>query len=170
MRKRWARMSDHRRYKPGDIAKLAQTFMRIYYQAKAKLMIDELLPMMKRRKISMSDFPPSFPCYLGILAYLVRLDLVTKAIARKVLGVMPHDGERTPAQIIIDNGWTQLSKRDEIAPLVDAAMHENPKAVQDYRGGKKQAANTITGAVMRMCGGRADPEVLNDVLEERLNG
>ena len=133
------------------------------FQSVARLFVDELLPLLSRRKMHISDFAAP-PAHIVVLVCLIELGLVTSAIARRVLGVMCYNATDTPAQIILDNGWVQLDERAEIEPLVDAAMYENPKAVADWRGGKQKAANVLRGAVMRMCNGRADPCVLNEIL------
>ncbi len=135
--------------------------------ATARLFLGELLPLLNRRKMHILDFAAP-PKHIAHLVFLIDAGIITKAIARKVLGIMCHNATDMPQKIITDNGWLQLDKKAEIEPLVDTAMHENPKAVEDWRGGKHKAANVLRGAVMRMCNGRADPDVLNEVLEERL--
>ena len=137
-----------------------------FFRSKVRLFIDELLPMLKRRKLSITEFAAP-QLHIASLVFLLKYGLVSKAIARKVLGVMCTNGADTPAQIVARNGWVQLNSRAEVEPLVDAAIYEHPKAASDWRKGKKNAVNVLRGAVMGLCNGRANPRVLNEVLEDR---
>jgi aspartyl-tRNA(Asn)/glutamyl-tRNA(Gln) amidotransferase subunit B len=50
------------------------------------------------------------------------------------------------------------------------ALDANPKAVADLKAGKQKAAGAILGFVMRETKGRANPALLNEILEELLKG
>ena len=52
--------------------------------------------------------------------------------------------------------------------LVVTMLSENPKLLADYRGGKLAAVKAMTGRVMAMTAGRADPILLEKVLKKSL--
>ena len=52
--------------------------------------------------------------------------------------------------------------------MAKEAIDDNPKAVNDYRGGKKTAVRQLVGAVMRLSAGRADPVLIEQILTELL--
>ncbi|MEM1579089.1 MAG: Asp-tRNA(Asn)/Glu-tRNA(Gln) amidotransferase subunit GatB [Archaeoglobaceae archaeon] len=58
--------------------------------------------------------------------------------------------------------------KEEIERYCREAIEENPKAVQDYLGGKKQALNFLVGQVMKKTRGRADPEETGRIIEKML--
>jgi aspartyl-tRNA(Asn)/glutamyl-tRNA(Gln) amidotransferase subunit B len=65
-----------------------------------------------------------------------------------------------------------LSDRDAIAAAVTAALDANPKAVADLKAGKKKpdaVKGFLRGQVMKQTGGKADPALVGELLEERLS-
>ena len=57
---------------------------------------------------------------------------------------------------------------EELAPLVEQVIAENPDAVENYRKGKKKALAFLVGKVMALTRGRADPQELNRLFEEKI--
>ncbi len=74
-----------------------------------------------------------------------------------------------PKEYVEKNNLKQINGRDELKAYFDDAVKENPKAVADYKSGKKAALKAVIGIVMKKTGGRANPAVLNSVLEEFQN-
>jgi aspartyl-tRNA(Asn)/glutamyl-tRNA(Gln) amidotransferase subunit B len=70
-------------------------------------------------------------------------------------------------QIIAEKGLFAIPKT-EIEKFCMEAIQENPKAVQDYLGGKKQALNFLVGQVMKKTRGRADPEETAKIIAKML--
>lgn len=63
---------------------------------------------------------------------------------------------------------TQLTDADAVLPSVTEALEANPQAVQDYLGGKETAIRFLVGQVMKASRGKADPDLVNRLLKERL--
>ena len=61
-----------------------------------------------------------------------------------------------------------VSDPDEVAALVREAAEANPEAVRQYAAGNEKAKQPLIGFVMKRSGGRADPAVLNEMLEKIL--
>jgi aspartyl-tRNA(Asn)/glutamyl-tRNA(Gln) amidotransferase subunit B len=62
-----------------------------------------------------------------------------------------------------------VSDDSAIVEVVRQAMAANPKAVADYRKGKKAAANSLKGAVMKQLRGAARADVVDRVLQTELD-
>jgi aspartyl-tRNA(Asn)/glutamyl-tRNA(Gln) amidotransferase subunit B len=65
-----------------------------------------------------------------------------------------------------------VSDRDAIVAAVSAAIDANPKAVEDLKGGKKKpdaVKGFLRGQVMKQTGGKADPALVGELLEAKLN-
>ena len=71
-------------------------------------------------------------------------------------------------QIVKDRGLAQISDESAIVAAVDRALASNEKSVADYKGGKKAAFNALFGSVMRETKGKANPQVVRQILEKRL--
>ena len=62
-----------------------------------------------------------------------------------------------------------MSDKDELEKICEAVLKENQKSVEDYRKGKKNSINHLKGQVMKLTKGKANPMVVNIILERKLN-
>lgn len=92
---------------------------------------------------------------------------VSSTAGKQVLEIMFEKGG-DPSNIAEDAGLLQVSDESAIEKAIDEVLIENPKPVQDYRSGKKQALAVLVGKTMAKTGGRANPQIINKVLEEKL--
>ena len=74
---------------------------------------------------------------------------------------------RTPAEIVAEHGYRQISDESELRIVAQAVIDENPKAVVDFRGGKKQAMQALM-ADLRKRAPQANPKKANELLLELL--
>ena len=65
-------------------------------------------------------------------------------------------------------GLAQISDESAIVAVVDRVLAANAKSVADYKAGKKAAFNALFGPVMRETKGKANPQVVRQILEKRL--
>jgi len=65
---------------------------------------------------------------------------------------------------------SQIGDATEIRNAVRRAISENAKAVTDYKAGKEQALTFITGQVMKITKGRANPTMVTEILLQELGG
>jgi len=84
--------------------------------------------------------------------------------------VFPKMWERglSAQEIIAAENLALISDSSEISKLVDEAIAANPRAVEDYRGGKEKALGAIVGHVMRQTKGQANPAMVNELVVARL--
>jgi len=78
------------------------------------------------------------------------------------------DTGQSPQALVKELGLTQISGTEEVAAVVDSVLAANSKAVQDYRSGKTEVIKFLVGQVMKETRGRANAELVNDQLRERL--
>ena len=98
---------------------------------------------------------------------LIEQGAISGKSAKAVFDVMFETG-KPPTDVVRELGLTQISGEEEIAAVIDKVLAANPKAVEDYRSGKEEAAKFLVGQVMRETRGRANPGVVNDLLRRRL--
>ena len=111
-----------------------------------------------------------FPVSAERLAELISLTEsgeITAAVGKDVFEQMADSG-RAAREIVEASGLAQISGGDELAELVRKAIAANPKAVEDYRAGKDSAIKFLMGQVMRETKGRANPQVVQELLEKEL--
>jgi aspartyl-tRNA(Asn)/glutamyl-tRNA(Gln) amidotransferase subunit B len=75
---------------------------------------------------------------------------------------------RDAAEIITQQGLSQIGDSKEIEAVAVGVIEANPKAVADYRAGKSQSLKFLVGQVMRATRGRANPNLAAELLEKKL--
>ena len=112
----------------------------------------------------------AFPIPAKRLAGLIQLaesGKVTGAVAKDVFATMLGDS-RDASEIVEAGGLAQVSDDAELGALVRKAIDANPKAVDDFHAGKESAIKFLIGQVMRETRGRANPQVVQQLLEKEL--
>ena len=93
---------------------------------------------------------------------------VNQTVAKEVFEETFNSGV-APGKLVQEQGKTQISAVDEMAPIIEEVIAGNDNAVQDYLGGKETAVKFLVGQVMKATRGRANPSVVHDMLTERLS-
>jgi aspartyl-tRNA(Asn)/glutamyl-tRNA(Gln) amidotransferase subunit B len=105
------------------------------------------------------------------LAGLLRLiedGTISGKIAKDVFQKMFRSGEDAEA-IVSREGLRQVADTAALARVVDEVLAANPRAVEDYKRGKKAAAGALVGQVMKATQGKANPGLVNSLLQEKLS-
>jgi aspartyl-tRNA(Asn)/glutamyl-tRNA(Gln) amidotransferase subunit B len=110
---------------------------------------------------------PVPPRNLAGLLRLVEDGTISGKIAKDVFERMFHSGDDA-ASIVAREGLTQVADAGELAALVDQVLAANPRAVDDWKRGKKAAAGALVGQVMKASQGKANPGLVNSLLQEKL--
>jgi aspartyl-tRNA(Asn)/glutamyl-tRNA(Gln) amidotransferase subunit B len=107
------------------------------------------------------------PAQLAAMIGLMDKGVISGKIAKSVFEEMLASG-KDPDTIVEERGTTQISDEEELARLIDEAIEENPASVEDYRKGKGKALGFLVGQVMRKTEGRANPQMVNELLKRSL--
>ncbi|MPM67678.1 Aspartyl/glutamyl-tRNA(Asn/Gln) amidotransferase subunit B [bioreactor metagenome] len=70
--------------------------------------------------------------------------------------------------IVKEKGMVQISDASEITGIIDKVIADNPQSVADFKAGKEKAIGFLVGQIMKQTKGRANPEMVNKLLRERL--
>ena len=74
----------------------------------------------------------------------------------------------SPEKIVNDKGLVQITDTGAIESVVAEVIANNPKAVDEYRAGKKKAIGSLVGQVMKLTKGKANPQLVNKLLADKL--
>jgi aspartyl-tRNA(Asn)/glutamyl-tRNA(Gln) amidotransferase subunit B len=129
--------------------------------------MSELLGHLNREGKEISDSPVT-PAQMASLLALIQDRVISGKIAKTVFEEMYRTG-KDAQEIVQEKGLTQISDREDLAQIVDRVVAQNPGPVADYRGGKEKAITALVGAVMRETKGKANPQLVNDLLREQLD-
>lgn len=109
------------------------------------------------------------PEKLATIIRMVSQGKINRGAGKKVLAaVIEQDVD--PEGYCKEKGLDAQVDAGLIASVIEQAIAENPKAVEDYKGGKVKALQALFGACMKQLRGNGDPAVIKEMLEEKLNG
>lgn len=77
---------------------------------------------------------------------------------------------RDPNTLVEEQGLRQVSSSDALEPIIDGLFERYPDKVTAYRSGKTGMLGFFVGQVMRETQGQANPQVLNSLLTQKLQG
>jgi aspartyl-tRNA(Asn)/glutamyl-tRNA(Gln) amidotransferase subunit B len=124
-----------------------------------------VLPGDDERAISASPIPPAR--LVGLLR-LIENATISGKIAKDVFQKMFDTGD--DARTIVErDGLTQVADEGALGQVIESVMAANPKAIEDYRRGKKEAKGALVGQVMKATRGKANPALVNRLLEDKLS-
>lgn len=137
-------------------------------KAGANWILNELVREMKadgsdisRSRVSASS--------LGQMIRMIERGGISGKMAKDVLARMYRSG-KSVEEIVREMGGAQVSDKAAIIAFVEQAVAANPKQLEQYRAGKAALYGFFVGQVMKLSGGRANPQVVNEVLKKALEG
>ena len=104
--------------------------------------------------------------HLADLVKLVTSGGITRDQGREVLMESVESG-RSPSEIVAEHGFAQVSDEAALQAEVEAVMEANPRAVEDYRAGKKQALGALMADLTKRAP-QANRKIANDLLRRLL--
>ncbi len=106
---------------------------------------------------------------LGEMVQLISKGTISSKIGKKVFTEMWSCPD-SPEKIVADKGLVQITDTKAIEAIVEQVIADNPKPVADYQGGNKKAIGALVGQVMKLSKGKANPQLANQLLAQKLNG
>ncbi|MDP7132157.1 MAG: Asp-tRNA(Asn)/Glu-tRNA(Gln) amidotransferase subunit GatB [Planctomycetota bacterium] len=154
---------------PG-IAEYFEECAKLHSDAKAvsNLIMNDVMKELNSRELSIGDFPVSVEAAADLLQR-VKAGEVSKNKGREVFAEMVESGKSAGA-IIEEKGMRQIGDTDEVRQMVEDAIAQNPKAAEQYKSGKGKAKGALVGGVMRASKGKADPQLVNKLIDEIVLG
>jgi aspartyl-tRNA(Asn)/glutamyl-tRNA(Gln) amidotransferase subunit B len=152
-----------------DMASFFEKCVGIYPEAKTigNWIMGDLSRLLNARNMDITECPVK-PEQLVEMLKLLDKGTISGKIAKTVFEEMFETG-KDPGTIVEEKGLVQISDTSAIEELVNTAIENNPKSVQDYKAGKKKAMGFLVGQVMKASKGKANPQVVNELLKQKLD-
>jgi aspartyl-tRNA(Asn)/glutamyl-tRNA(Gln) amidotransferase subunit B len=135
-------------------------------KAAANWILNELVREMKSASEDISKAPVTAESLAGMIK-MIDGGGISGKMAKDVLVRMYQSG-KTAEEIVVEMGGSQVSDEAAIRGFVDQAIAANPKQLEQYHAGKTSLAGFFVGQVMKLSGGRANPQIVNEVLKKAL--
>jgi aspartyl-tRNA(Asn)/glutamyl-tRNA(Gln) amidotransferase subunit B len=151
-----------------ETADYFEELVRISSDAKASSnwVMGEVLRTLKEKYLDISEFAIS-PERLGGLLLLINNGTISNTIAKKVFELMQAE-DGTAASIVEKEGLVQVSDTRAIEQTVQEILDANPAQLEQYRSGKTKLFGFFVGQCMQRMKGKANPQVVNDILTRKL--
>ncbi len=127
----------------------------------------ELFSYLNKKNIELSDSKISAQ-KLGSLIDLISDGKISNRQAKEVFEDYLKS-DKNANDFIKDKGIEQISDQEEIEDLVKSVLQKNAKMVDDYKSGKDKLFGFFVGQVMKESKGKANPQVVNNLLKELLS-
>lgn len=135
-------------------------------KAAVNWLMGEFASQLSTEGIEIAKAPVSAENLAGLLK-LISKGTISGKIAKKVFATMWKEGGKAE-DIVKAQGLVQISDTAELSKLVDEVVGKNPKAVEDFKAGKKKAVGALVGQIMKATKGKANPRVINELLNKKL--
>ena len=126
----------------------------------------ELFALLNEKNLEISQNPISAK-NLSKLINLIKDGTISGKIAKSVFEIMADEG-KDPQIIVEEKGLKQQSDPKEIEKLIDKVITNNPDKVKEYKSGKDKLFGFFVGQVMKVSGGKANPQLVNEILKKKL--
>ncbi|KAL6342929.1 hypothetical protein AAG906_016949 [Vitis piasezkii] len=133
----------------------------------ANWIMGDIAAYMKNEKLSINEIKLT-PQELAELIASIKGGTISGKIGKEILFELIAKGG-TVKGLIEEKDLVQIVDPAEIEKMVDKVLVENPKQLEQYRGGKTKLQGYFAGQVMKASKGKANPGLLNKILLEKLN-
>ena len=132
----------------------------------ANWVMGELLRELKDCETSLAGCKME-PAHLAELVRMVESDEISGKIGKKIFPELFRTG-KTPAQVVEEQGLSQISDTSELESVVDEVLAAHPDEVARYQGGEKKLTGFFVGQIMKRTKGQANPKLVNQLIAKKL--
>jgi len=138
----------------------------------ANWVMTELLRVVRDEKLDRALVIRDWPLAAAQLAGLVKLvdaGTITRNTAKSLIPRL-RGTDRDPAELVAAEGLAQVSDRGALDAAVADVLAKHPAQVAEFRAGKERVLGFLVGQVMKATGGKANPQVVQELLRKALAG
>ncbi len=133
----------------------------------ATWLTSDVRKLLNRDGVELVSSPLSPVRFAELLMLLAEKKIHGKIAKQTLEAVFSED--KDPLAVIREKGWEQITDSARIASIVDEILAEHPQAVEDVRSGNTKTLGFLVGQVMKATSGRAEPQIVHDILKEKLS-
>ena len=128
----------------------------------------ELFAVLNEKNLEISESPVSSN-NLSKLINLIKDGTISGKIAKTIFEEM-IDGDKDPQIIVDQKGLKQESDPKALGELINKVIKNNISKVEEYKSGKEKLFGFFVGQVMKESKGKGNPQMINKILKDKLNG
>jgi aspartyl-tRNA(Asn)/glutamyl-tRNA(Gln) amidotransferase subunit B len=133
----------------------------------ANWMMGELMRLLNAEGREIESCPIK-PERLAGMIKMIQGGVISTKIAKTVFEEMYKSGKDAET-VVKDQGLVQVSDTGAIEKIIDEVIKANPSQYADYKAGKEKLFGFFVGQVMKASKGKANPELVNELLKKKLS-
>jgi glutaminyl-tRNA synthetase len=130
----------------------------------ANIVANEVAKELKEKQTDELKFTAS---QIAELVKMIDDEIISNKIAKQIFEEMIKTGEN-PAKIVEAKGLVQISDPSIILPIIDEIISKNPDNVEKFKAGNTKLLGFFVGQVLKTTDGKANPQVVNELVAEKL--
>lgn len=132
----------------------------------SNFLMGEVTAYLKENKLTINETKLT-PSMLKDLIDLIENKTITNNIAKSLIIKLVENGGNVK-EIVEKEGMGAISDTSALNKIIEDIINANPNQVAQYKAGKEKLFGFFVGQVMKQTQGRANPQVLNDLIKAAL--
>lgn len=129
-------------------------------------LMGEVSAYLNSEKLALADTKLTAENLAGMIQ-LIADGTISSKIAKKVFRELITNGG-SAKEVVEAKGLVQLSDPAQLLPMINDILDQNSQSVEDFKNGKDRAVGFLVGQIMKASKGKANPSVVNKLLQEEL--
>jgi len=152
-----------------DLVDFFEACMREYSETKkiVNWIIGPLMQETNARKKNLKDLSLSAQAFVDLIKK-VENGMISNLVGKDVLKIIIDTGQN-PDIIISEQGLAQISDASALEQVIQEVLAENQKTVEQIKAGKQSALGFLVGQTMKKTRGKANPKMVNELLQRRIH-
>ncbi|WP_341808283.1 Asp-tRNA(Asn)/Glu-tRNA(Gln) amidotransferase subunit GatB [Wolbachia endosymbiont (group E) of Neria commutata] len=127
----------------------------------------ELFGRLNKAGINITDSPIKASALSELLDFIVD-ETISAKLGKQVFDIMIETG-KSAASIIEEQDLKQITDKGQISEIINKIIETHQNKVQEYKSGKTRLYGFFVGEVMKLTKGKANPDIVNSILNEKLS-
>jgi len=157
-----------------DVADYFEAAVKAHSNPKAisNWVMGDLFRVIKEKRLDDKLRIAAWPVAPERLAEMVRMidqGKISGKMAKGLFEEMLETGA-APDAIVRAKGLEQVSDTGSIEKAIEQVLAAHPRQASDYRGGNEKVFGFLIGQIMKATQGKANPQIVNEILKKKLSG
>ena len=132
----------------------------------SNLIMGELMRLMSETSTLAEDLTME-PKKIADLIGLIKGNKINRSVSKEVFEEMFKNNVE-PVSYVTEKGLMMLNDDSLVEKTIDEVIANNPKSIEDFKSGKAKAKGFLVGQTMKALKGKANPQTVNQILDEKL--
>ena len=139
------------------------------YKAAANWLLGPVKSYLNEYNTEINNFPLRAKTIAGLIQLIDEGKINFSIASSKIFAALIQQPNKNALQIVTELNLLQESNDDTVTLWVDEVLNKMPEKVNEYKKGKKTLIGLFAGEVKKISKGKADMQMVNKILTEKLN-